>query len=91
MSEGKELMDKYGQWLVEVPETARIVLEEIGLFAPTVSCLELVGWAADTEDGGQKKVYWSADYCREVAQALVEAAAFLERRAVLEAEFRKTD
>jgi hypothetical protein len=67
----------------EMSDTAKRALYELGHFAPTVRPEDrsVKGTQAD-DDGDVGKVYYNSDDLRQIAAGLVEAADWLDVRAI---------
>ena len=71
----------------DLSDEARAVMEELGNLSPTVNVQykEVKGYTLDSESGEGGKTYWSSDDLRTTARACDEVAAWLDKRAELDA------
>ena len=67
----------------DVSVESRNILKELGNFSPTVNAAhrDLKGYTLDA-DGEPGKCYYSSDDLREIAKACIEAADWLDKRAM---------
>lgn len=72
-----------GEWINEVSESARDVMDDLGNFGPTVHALnrEVKGYTMDSDTGECGKCYYNSNDLRRIAAGCIEVADWLDKRA----------
>lgn len=71
------------EWINDVSQKARDVMDALGNFGPTVNALnrEVKGYTMDSNTGDCGKAYYSSDDLRNIAAGCIEVADWLDKRA----------